>query len=192
MHPAGPGRPRNPTIDDAILSATRELLTRVGYKRLSFELIARRSGVTRPTIYRRWPSKAHVVHAAVFRVDEIGMADTGNFDHDLRAFITSLAQSLSLPVTRAAFPGLMADFWDDSSVGLEVAHDSWVAIRATFAERLVRAHACGQIATAENADRLLGVITGSMIQHVIALQEDTTGYVDFLADLVLDHLRPRP
>ena len=59
------GRPRDPRIDDAVLRATVELLGKSGYADLSVDAIARRAGTSKPAIYRRWPSKAHLVHEAV-------------------------------------------------------------------------------------------------------------------------------
>ena len=61
------GRPRDLAIDEAVLGATDELIASVGYGRLSFDMVARRAGVTRPTIYRRWRNKPELVHAALFR-----------------------------------------------------------------------------------------------------------------------------
>ena len=62
------GRPRDPRIDDAVLRATVELLGKSGYADLSVDAIARRAGTSKPAIYRRWPSKAHLVHEAVFPI----------------------------------------------------------------------------------------------------------------------------
>src|SRR5438552_16672378 len=60
------GRPRDRAIDDAALRAARELLVEVGWDRLSMVAIAERAGVGRPALYRRWPSKTHLVFEAVF------------------------------------------------------------------------------------------------------------------------------
>ncbi len=49
------GRPRDPAINDAILTAARELLVEVGYAELSMEAVAARAGVSKPTLYLRWP-----------------------------------------------------------------------------------------------------------------------------------------
>ena len=54
---AGRGRPRDPRTHDAIMTATRHLLTRDGYDQVSMDAIAKEAGVSRPTVYRRWPSK---------------------------------------------------------------------------------------------------------------------------------------
>ncbi len=56
----------DPSIDEAVLSTTRRLLVQRGYAATSIDLIASTAGVSRPTIYRRWKSKALLVHEAVF------------------------------------------------------------------------------------------------------------------------------
>jgi len=67
-----PGRPRQPDLDARIAAVTRTLLADVGYNRLSFEMIAQASEVTRPTLYRRWPSKAHLVFDATLPTPSTG------------------------------------------------------------------------------------------------------------------------
>jgi AcrR family transcriptional regulator len=59
------GRPRDPTIDRAILDAAIELLVERGYEDLSMEAIAARARVGKPTIYRRWTSKCDLVIDAI-------------------------------------------------------------------------------------------------------------------------------
>ncbi|MFV2176258.1 TetR/AcrR family transcriptional regulator [Actinomadura sp. LOL_016] len=61
------GRPRNAGADEAILHAARDTLLRDGYAGLSMEKVAAEAGVGKPTVYRRWPSKAALVGDAVLR-----------------------------------------------------------------------------------------------------------------------------
>ena len=63
----GPGRPRDPAADRAILQATIELLGEEGYEGLSIEAVAARAGVGKTTVYRRWPSKEPLVVDAIKR-----------------------------------------------------------------------------------------------------------------------------
>ncbi|WP_416979661.1 TetR/AcrR family transcriptional regulator [Streptomyces sp. T028] len=60
-----PGRPRDASRDEAILGAAREVLLREGYAGLSMEKVAAAAGVGKPTLYRRWSSKAALVGDAV-------------------------------------------------------------------------------------------------------------------------------
>ncbi len=56
-----PGRPRSARIDRAVLQATSELLAERGYAATSIEMIARRAGVGKAAVYRRWSSKEELV-----------------------------------------------------------------------------------------------------------------------------------
>jgi AcrR family transcriptional regulator len=67
---SGPGRPRDPDADKAILRAALHLFLERGIEGVSFEEIARRAGVTRPTIYRRWSSKEQLLARAIEAVRE--------------------------------------------------------------------------------------------------------------------------
>ncbi|MBZ2407890.1 TetR/AcrR family transcriptional regulator [Streptomyces albidoflavus] len=60
-----PGRPRDAARDDALLDAARQVLLRDGYAGLSMEKVATLAGVGKPTLYRRWPSRAALVADAV-------------------------------------------------------------------------------------------------------------------------------
>src|SRR3954451_21332955 len=46
---------RSPSPDDAYLDAAREAILAVGWSRTTLTDIARRAGVSRMTLYRRWP-----------------------------------------------------------------------------------------------------------------------------------------
>lgn len=48
----------NPGPDDSLLDAARHCLLAVGWKRTTLTDVARRAGVSRMTIYRRWPDMA--------------------------------------------------------------------------------------------------------------------------------------
>ena len=65
--PLGRGRPRDAGRDTAIIDATLHVLTELGYEQMSVEAVAARAEVAKTTIYRRYPSKAALVMAAVER-----------------------------------------------------------------------------------------------------------------------------
>ena len=51
------GRPRNPVVDQAILRAALELFIEQGIVGASIEKIAKRAGVAKTSVYRRWSSR---------------------------------------------------------------------------------------------------------------------------------------
>jgi AcrR family transcriptional regulator len=86
------GRPRDPHVDDAILSAAIDLLTEEGFGRLSIEGVAGRAGVGKATVYRRWESKTALVVDAIKErlVSSIDIPDTGDFRADVEAVLTQI------------------------------------------------------------------------------------------------------
>ncbi|MEV7770948.1 TetR/AcrR family transcriptional regulator [Kitasatospora sp. NPDC086791] len=64
--PAKPA-PGPRSTDDAILDAAADLLVHLGVRRTQLAEIARRAGVSRPTVYRRWPDVRAVIGALLTR-----------------------------------------------------------------------------------------------------------------------------
>ncbi|MCV7025752.1 TetR/AcrR family transcriptional regulator [Mycolicibacterium novocastrense] len=111
------GRPRDKRIDDAVLSATVDLLGSAGYADLTVDAIARRAGTSKPAIYRRWPGKAHLVHEAVFPLGAATeLPDTGSLAGDIREMVHRTVGVLTTPAARAALPGLVAEMAADPAL----------------------------------------------------------------------------
>jgi AcrR family transcriptional regulator len=105
-----PGRPRDPSYDKAILDTALEILFEKGYAGLTIDGVAARTGVGRPTIYRRWTSKAALVIAAL--AQSIGVSptpDTGTLREDLLAFQRQQVRMMNGPESRRITAGLVAD-----------------------------------------------------------------------------------
>jgi AcrR family transcriptional regulator len=85
------GRPRDPAVDDAIRTAALELTKEHGYRGLSMEAIAARSGVSKQTVYRRYRSKGEVVLDALvgFALAKLPTPDTGSLRGDLAELLTA-------------------------------------------------------------------------------------------------------
>ena len=82
------GRPRDPRRREAILAAAIALVAEVGYDRMTVDALAARAGVSKPTIYRRWPGgKAEIIVDAIRaeRADGAALPDTGSLRGDLIA-----------------------------------------------------------------------------------------------------------
>ena len=59
------GRPRDAEVETRIADAVVALLTEVGYSGITIDQVAKRSGVGRPTIYRRYENRGALVDAVV-------------------------------------------------------------------------------------------------------------------------------
>jgi AcrR family transcriptional regulator len=105
----GPGRPRDPGVDATILDATLAVLVERGDAGLTTDAIAAAAGVSKATIYRRWPSKDEVVLAAVASLaDRVPTPDTGSLHGDLTRIAEGLTQVFSAPGTGRLI-GALAD-----------------------------------------------------------------------------------
>ncbi|OBA81900.1 TetR family transcriptional regulator [Mycobacterium sp. 1164966.3] len=102
------GRPRDTTIDERVLSATRELLMEVGWDELSVRLVAARAGVGRSSLNRRWASKAELVLRAILGESPDLSPFSGT---DVTGWIQWVVQGshelFSRADVRAAVPGLL-------------------------------------------------------------------------------------
>jgi AcrR family transcriptional regulator len=90
------GRPRDPSCDQAIVKSTIELLAEVGYERMSVDALAARAGVSKPTIYRRWPEgKEQLVADAVAQCQQEAVEiDTGSLRGDLVAMVEEMIEGM--------------------------------------------------------------------------------------------------
>lgn len=112
------GRPRDAGIDDAARHATRQLLIEAGWEGTNLSAVADRAGVSRPALYRRWPTKTHLVFDTLF-----GWADEvlpKELDLEPEEWLHSAVEiSLELfadPAVRAGTPGLLAAMASDSEM----------------------------------------------------------------------------
>src|SRR5882757_4143114 len=81
-------------VTDAIRAAVFAELASVGYGRMSIESIARRAGVGKAAVYRRWPSKLPIVLDVVsaLAVHSLPAPDTGTLLGDVKALLGATAR----------------------------------------------------------------------------------------------------
>jgi AcrR family transcriptional regulator len=96
----GPGRPRDARVTGAALEAVIELITEQGVGAVTMDAVAARAGVSKPAIYRRWPSKqALIVAAAETRIGPLTVPDQGDLRAELHDVITARLASYQQPGT---------------------------------------------------------------------------------------------
>ncbi|WUH94477.1 TetR/AcrR family transcriptional regulator [Streptomyces sp. NBC_00433] len=100
-----------PDVTEAIRAAVFAELAETGYARMSMERIARRAGVGKAAVYRRWRSKLPLVLDVVPAVAAQGLPapDTGSLRGDVRALLDVSARALRHPVVAQILPDLLAE-----------------------------------------------------------------------------------
>jgi AcrR family transcriptional regulator len=89
------GRPRSAIADRAIREAAVDLFAERGFEGFSVEDVADRAGVSKATVYRRYPSKVDLVVEAgsCLATDVVRFPDTGNLRDDVRGLARSLVNA---------------------------------------------------------------------------------------------------
>ena len=89
----------------AVAAAVQAELLEVGYGGTTIDRIAKRAGVAKTTVYRRWGNVGQLVvdMFAEAAGTQIPIADTGSFEGDLRELARSSIAALRNPANRAVF-----------------------------------------------------------------------------------------
>lgn len=179
------GSRRDPSIDASVLEATRRLLVERGYSATTIDLIATTAGVSRPAIYRRWTSKAQLVHEAAF--PDVGPGVPAD---DFVAEITRLCHGAIAmygdPVVRESIPGLLVDLRSDRRMRRVLSDRLEATVRGRLAARLDDEVANGVARSVVSADTVLDVIAGGAWYAVCVRRvKDTDRAARELALLVL-------
>ena len=164
------GRPRDPRIDAAILVATADLLVEIGYSNLTMAAIAERAETTKTALYRRWSSKAELVHEAAFPIAPTALATPeGDIVGDVRAMIAAARDVFTSPVVRAALPGLIADMAADAELNARVM-SRFADLFGVVRDRLEHAVARGEVHAGVDPERLIEIIGGATLLRMLLVQ----------------------
>src|SRR5262245_51457594 len=102
---------RGPKGRAAVLAAALVALTEGGYAALAGENVARRAGVHKTTVYRRWRDRESLVADALtdLAAADVPVPDTGSIETDLRELARSLVRFLSGPTGQAVLAAVLSD-----------------------------------------------------------------------------------
>lgn len=180
------GRPRSAAADDAILAATLDLAAEVGINRLSMDVLAARAGVSKTTIYRRWPSKeALVLHALKTAIRPFDHVDTGSLKQDLDLYLGELVRRVQPGPMNDILPHLIETANLDPSVRESL--DEFVKLRRlplmTIIERAVDR---GELDADTDADLLIDSVIGPITYRRLLTREPIDDvFVQRLLSLVM-------
>ncbi|GAA2311471.1 TetR/AcrR family transcriptional regulator [Streptomyces violaceusniger] len=185
-----PGRPLDARREAALLDAALELLSEVGYERLSLTEVCRRAGASTKTVYRRWASKDELMTAALRRavvrsVDEpFEVVATGSLRGDLLENLRASAQT-QRQFTPQYTAGLLVAASSGSEAG-RMAKELFRMHHAGLTETVLQwARERGEIGEDVDAVFVADLIRGVELNHVLVVG----GQLDdaFLESLV-DHV----
>lgn len=184
----GRGRRRSTDIDIKALAAARELLTEQGWEATTMVAIADRAGVGKPALYRRWPSRAHLVFEAVFgwTAPTQEMSAAAGVGDWVRQSCSYTAELFQRPDVIAAAPGLLGQMRTDPELGQAL----WGSFGATGAELLSRVM-CAQRPEVDQQDAqdranavMFMIIGANMLARQLLPGEQAEAVIKYLPELL--------
>jgi len=156
----------------AVLGATADLLAEVGYEDLTVEAVARRAGVHKTTVYRRWPTKPDLVADAARErsVQLVEVPDTGSLLGDLTDLARAVAANIGSDVGSAMTKTLVAAAATSPSVA-EVTHSFWAERLRLTGEIVERAIARGELPQAVDANVVIESLIGALYVRLLLTGE---------------------
>lgn len=153
--------------DRAILDATVEILTERGFEGLTVEGVAERAGVGRTTVYRRWPSRAALVHAVTTEIAaSMTSPDTGTLHGDLEAIAWGLATAIGRPPGSRILPGLMTAIGEHPELR-ETGTQFYEHRRRAIRDALARAAARGGASTRLDTDVVIDLVLAPIYYRML-------------------------
>lgn len=193
--PTSSGRPRDTRIDDAVLAATRALVAEVGYADLTFRAIADRAETSVPAIRRRWKSKAHLVHEAVFPADVAAEpTEDGSLHSVLRAIVKRCVEVVGSPAGRRATPGLISELMADPALEEELSArlrtNVWDHLAAQFAGAVERGEARSDLDISICVETVFGATLAAVVLRGPAAVDEA--WIDQFVSTLADGLATHP
>jgi len=145
---------------DAVLATTYKLLSEQGISGVSVDEVSRRSGVSKTTIYRHWPSRSALLLEACSRLGtRPEVPNTGSLKGDLTALATYLAREL----TSARWPAVLPSIIDAAERDPELAQlhaRLHAGLMVPFLGVAERAKGRGELAPGQKAPDIVAALVG--------------------------------
>lgn len=189
--PEGRGRGRRPAeeVRADVLHTVGEMLLAEGTADLTFERVARRSGVSKTTLYKWWPSKGALALDGYFHAVEETLAfpDSG----DIRVDLVSQLRAFTHVMTQTPGGRILAELIGQSQTDEELA----TAYRALYSaqrrrlagERLQLAQHQGQLRPGVDVQVVVDQLWGAVYHRLLIPDEPITDeFVVALVNNVMD------
>lgn len=182
----GPGRPRLFEAESDALAAAADALIEEGYSGFTIERVAARAGIARATVYRRWPTKGHLL-VALLRSLQVGFAlpDTGLLEADLRALLERYPNE-GASMSERVLAALASETFNDSALA-ETLRDEFVEPRGrAMAALFERAIERNEVRADVDVTMLVNITWGFFWQRrfIVALGVDRPAIDAFICALL--------
>ncbi|MFT4468909.1 TetR/AcrR family transcriptional regulator [Arthrobacter sulfonylureivorans] len=159
---------RSESARQAVLQAALALCEESGYPRLTIEGIASRSGVSKKTIYRWWPSKGAVLLEAVIEraASTANHPDTGHLVDDVLTQLKAVIALLT-PHQTSATTGLIAESLRDDDLAADLREQLIIPNIVLFDDRMRLAKSRGELPEGTDLRLLNDLLHGTLYHRLV-------------------------
>jgi AcrR family transcriptional regulator len=188
-----PGRedPRVAQTRSVVLDAAATLLAERGYAAFTMDALVERTGVSKTTMYKHWPSRSDLIAATVQAMAvEPAAPDTGDVRDDLIALTMASLDAYTGPRWSGLASVQEAAVHDPD---LRAALQSAVSTRFSAPRAILeRAMSRGQLRAELDVDTAITILIGAIFFRLRAADlPQVRREVPAIIDTILDGLRPR-
>jgi AcrR family transcriptional regulator len=187
------GRPRDPTVDEAAMSAAIDLIMEGGYPNLTMNRIAVRAAVSKAALYRRWPNKLSLVVDAIetFAHTQTPVPDSGAVREDIAAYLQTYIRAKRDQAE--TFAALSDALTSDPELGERCRDTLLAGMSANFQTIVARGVQRGELPQATDVELLANVIPALIrYQHGATGKPLDDAFIARLADQFFASTAPRP
>jgi AcrR family transcriptional regulator len=169
-----------------VFAAAAELIAERGYDGFSMAAVADRAGVAKTTVYRRWPTREHLILETLTAAMRVSIFDSGDLRADLVSFARTLAANMRMPGARK----LVAELTLASAQRPELA-DAFSRLytqrRSAVLATLHRAQAAGELRAGVDADLVIDQLSGALHYRMLLRGDGPSdAYAERLVDAILE------
>lgn len=161
-----PGRPVNTSLGPTILNAVLVTLAEGGYGQLTTAAVAERAGVSKATLYRRWPSKRDLILAAAKQIGaDTEPTDVGSLEGEITMLLDRKREVLSGRVG-ATLIALVGEAAHDPDLAAVVRESVFDPTHQHLLVILERAAARGEQVSRLSAEPAAHLIVGTILSNI--------------------------
>jgi AcrR family transcriptional regulator len=189
------GRGRRPAdeVRREVIEAAGELLLEEGMAGFTFDKVASRSGASKMTLYKWWPSKGALALDGYFnRVEpELAFPDTGDIGADLRAQLHAFVHVIGDSPAGQAIAELIGQAQTDPELKAAYLQRYSSPRRALAVEAMERAKQRGQLRVDLDPETVIDQLWGACYHRLLLPDQPLTeGFVDALVTNLFDGIGP--
>jgi AcrR family transcriptional regulator len=179
---------RSARVRTAVLVATVEELAAVGYSELSLDGVARRAGVHRTTLYRRWGTReALILEVMVERTSQaVTVPDTGSLREDLLQLARAAVANAGNPAIEAVIRATVSELRRNAVIA-EASRRFWTERMCLDGEIVKRAIARGEVPADTDPRLVIEAVLGPLhLQLLITGTSPEEAVIERVVDIVID------